>query len=54
MENAGKIKIFFCVKNVKKIEMCASMRNAKICAILHQTHFRNVRKLTDLRGLPGA
>ena len=48
MENAGKIKIFFCVKNVEKIEMCASMRNAKICAIVSQTHFRNVQDLTEL------
>ena len=49
-----KIQVFLCIENVKKIETYASMRNADICAILSQTHFRNVRKLTELRGLPGA
>ena len=34
--------------------MYASMRNAELCAILHQTHFGNAKKLVESRGLPGA
>ena len=30
--------------------MYASMRNAELCAILHQTHFRNMQNLTELWG----
>jgi len=43
-----------CTGKHRVLKLYASMRNTEKCAIVSQTHFRNVQDLTESRGLPGA
>ena len=38
----------FCAGKHRVLKLYASMRNAEKCAIVSQTHFRNVQDLTEL------
>ena len=38
----------FCTGKHRALKLFASMRNAKICAIMPQTHFKNAQDLTEL------
>ena len=37
-----------CTGKHRTLKLYASIRNAKICAIMPQTHFRNAQDLTEL------